>query len=441
MVVHGPVTSNIADVIIIGGGVAGLTAAGELGRKGVRVIVIEARDRLGGRVLTTRPRGWPGPVELGAQFVHEGSRAFLKRLGTYRVKPRLVPDLHWHVSQQEIKPIESIERRIAAVTEKIDAKKMAGWSFADFLKREGQNLSSLDRELALGFVERFQAAPPTEMSASAVAGATLDESEQFSIPSGYDGFVIGLVRDLRELPVAVKLRSICHHIRWSRNDVTVATNRRAYQARALIVTVPLGVLQAKPGQPGALLFEPALRAHAAVIRRMRMGHVVRINLRFDARKWQALVPEPLKDKARKGFGFVHAGPGPIPVWWSLSGDPVLTGWTGGPEAVQLTDQTDAQLERLALGSLSTWMGVPRSALRQSLLGSAMFNWTRDPFSRGAYTFARAGAEDAPQKLREPVAETLFFAGEATADGEETGTVHGAFSSGLRVADEVRRTLE
>ena len=71
---------------------------------------------------------------------------------------------------------------------------------------------------------------------------------------------------------------------------------------------------------------------------------------------------------------------------------------------------------------------------------AGFDWTNDPFSRGAYSFTAAGEDGTAAKLRRAVKGTLFFAGEATAEGAEVGTVHGALSSGLRAAAEVRRAL-
>jgi monoamine oxidase len=91
---------------------------------------------------------------------------------------------------------------------------------------------------------------------------------------------------------------------------------------------------------------------------------------------------------------------------------------------------------IAVASLAEWLGVTPTAVRRAILGWEMHDWTSDPFSRGAYSFSAAGADDAPARLRAPLQETLFFAGEATADGEDIGTVHGALASGLRAAREI-----
>src|SRR3954470_714347 len=94
-----------ADAIIVGGGVAGLAAASELGRRGFRVVLLEARERLGGRGLTIQPRGWPGRVEPGAEFVHEGNPAFWRKLRQHRIATKLVPDAHWRFNGTRVVPI------------------------------------------------------------------------------------------------------------------------------------------------------------------------------------------------------------------------------------------------------------------------------------------------------------------------------------------------
>lgn len=95
----------------------------------------------------------------------------------------------------------------------------------------------------------------------------------------------------------------------------------------------------------------------------------------------------------------------------------------------------------ALSALSSVLGTTKRNLRSAVAAWETHNWSRDPFSRGAYSYVAAGQEKAAEKLRQPVRDTLFFAGEATADGEEAGTVHGAIASGLRAAKEVRVALK
>jgi monoamine oxidase len=428
-----------SDVIVVGGGVAGLTAAAALARRGLTVTLLEARDRVGGRIFTARPRGWKAPVELGAEFIHDGNQElwnFLRRGG---VKIRTVPKDHWYFGNARLERIHDLARQIERVTEKIQPRKMLGWSFRDFLRRSARTFDPRDQALATEFVEGFQGAPTDDMSAAAVHGETLDPAAQFTVPAGYDQLVARLRDGLRKPRARLLLRSPVRSITWKHGAVVVQALRRKFRARAAIVALPLGVLQARPPRRGAVRFDPPLRAKAALIAKMEVGHVIRITLRFDPRQWAVIVPRKLQ-RAAKGFGFIHSRVDGVPTWWSLSANRVLTGWAGGPAALQLMHRSSRGICETALASLSRIFGTPKHVLRRSLVDFATHNWTRDPFSRGAYSFIAAGRDEAAEKIRGPVEDTLFFAGEATADDEETGTVHGAFSSGLRAAEEARKAL-
>lgn len=428
-----------ADAIIIGGGVAGLTAAGALSRTGMRVVVVEARERLGGRIYTERRPGWPGPIELGAQFVHGGNEAFGRFLRQHRIRRHRVPARHWRFDSAGLREIDATDG-IAAVTKHIRERRMRGWSFEKFVRDLGDRVSPVDRELAAGFVEGFEAAPCDQMSAVAIAGETLEDDEQYILPGGYDRVVDALLSEIPKDRATIAVRAPCRRITWRKGAVEVRTARGDFVGRAAIVTIPLGVWQAKPPNRGAIAFDPEPRLHRTLASKMGMGHVVRLNFRFDGRRWRGLLPEILRTAADKGFGFVHARPADVPVWWELQGVPVMTGWSGGPSARHLETKSPATIEAAALRRLAEVFGVAKATLKSAMVDSATHPWTRDPFSRGAYSFTRAGLDDASERFRTPLKGTLFFAGEATADGEETGTVHGAFSSGARAAEEVRRAL-
>ena len=428
--------SHSADVIVIGGGVAGLAAAGELGRRGARVILVEARERLGGRVYTERRRGWPAPIELGAQFVHGGNKPLWDLLKRHSIETQSVPERHWVYRDRAIAEFDA-EKRIGEVTGAIDEKKMRGWSFAKFMRKHGQAFDPIDRDLAMGFVEGFEAAPTDEMSAVAVAGETLEDGEQYFIPGGYDQVVDALAGELEN--VRVFIDAPVRQVSWRKRAVTVEARGVRFTAASAIVTLPLGVLQAPSRERGAVEFQPAISGHAKIAGRMGFGQVTRMTLRFDARTFRRILPESLAG-AEGGFGFIHSWTGGVPVWWSLTSGPILTGWAGGPNAIALSAKSETALLRTGLKSLSTILECSAADLNGATVDFATHLWSRDPFSRGAYSFTRAGQDEAPDKLREAIAQTLFFAGEATADGAEVGTVHGALASGLRAAEEVGRTM-
>ncbi len=429
-----------SDVVVIGGGVAGLAAAGELARKGITVSMIEARDRLGGRILTVRPKGWKTAVELGAEFIHEGNAPQWRIIRGRGLHVQRIPPRHWLFGADGLKRIDDIADRIGRVTGKIHPRKIGTKSFAEFLRQQRNKLSHDDVELATSFVEGFEAAPTARMSARAVAGATLNDAKQFLMPGGYDGLVQAMVRALPKKRVQVFRRTVVRVVEWQPHDVTIRAGGKIFTARAVVIALPLGVLQASPPARGAVVFTPALRTKARLVGKMGMGQVVRLIVRFDARRWKSLLPPPIRQGAGNRFGFLHSRVPGMPVWWALRGNGIVTGWAGGPAASALVGRPKAGLLDQALSSLGRLLDVSKAALRGALRAWETHDWSRDPFSRGAYSFSVAGQDDAPAKLRQPIADTLFFTGEATADGEEIGTVHGALASGIRAAREATAAL-
>ncbi|HVS52572.1 MAG TPA: NAD(P)/FAD-dependent oxidoreductase [Opitutaceae bacterium] len=428
-------------VIVIGGGAAGLAAALRLARRGREVLLLEARDRLGGRVCTLRPKGWTQPAELGAEFIHGGNAALWRIVRAHRLGPKRPPAGHWLFRAGELTRVKNLAERIEGVTRRIDAARMKGWSFADFLQWKGLAISRDDRELVTGFVEGFEAAPLAEMSAPALAGETLDDEEQFIFPRGYDTLVAALARDLERHDVRVRLNAPVRRVEWRRGEVVVTTRAATFRAKAAVIALPLGVLQAAARERGAVMFAPRLREKENLLEKMRVGHVIRLSLRFDAAAWRRLAPVTLRRAGPRGFGFIHSRLDGVPVWWSLRGPGVLTGWAGGPAAVKLARRSRCGVKEVALSSLARMWGVKKKSLRSAVRDWQTHNWTRDPFSRGAYSFTSAGHEAVPERLRQPVRDTLFFAGEAFAAGSEVGTVHGALASGERAANEILAALK
>jgi monoamine oxidase len=427
-------------VIVIGGGVAGLAAAGALARRGFAVTLLEARDRLGGRILTTRPVGWGRPIELGAEFIHEGNAALWRIVRGERLATRAMPGRHWLWQANRLQRMDDLAERIERVTSRIDEKRVGPKSFAAFLREVKAEISPEDVTVAGSFIEGFEAAPMPLMSARAVAGATLDDEKQFLLPGGYDAVVAALAKKAKRAGVEFRFGHPVMAVAWRRGRVEVQARGKIFAGVAAIVALPLGVLQAKPPARGAVRFEPPLRAKAKIVARMGSGHVIRLAVRFDARKWRRLLPPEIRGKGVGQFGFIHSRLGGVPVWWSLYRDSIVTGWAGGPAALALAGRSKRAIFERALSSLAQLLGVKQTALRSAVLSWDTHSWSRDPFSRGAYSFVSAGHDDAAERLREPVQRTLFFAGEATADGEEIGTVHGALGSGLRAAAELEQSI-
>ena len=439
-----PKPDNV-DVIVIGGGVAGLAAARELSRARRSVILLEARPRLGGRVHTIHPPKWPLPVELGAEFIHGGNADLWRLVKRAHVRPRKLSDRHWLRRGDELKMIRAIDRNLGAVTGLIRPAKAANLSFAAYFRRYPARVSPQEWLLARGLVEGFEAASMGKISARSLAGEFLDEQHQYGVPGGYDQLLQSLVDDCAAGGVRVIREMVAHAVTWRRGRVRVEArdlltrNTRIYHAKAAVVTLPLGVLKARAGT-GAVRFRPVLAAKKAAIAGMQMGHVVRLNIRFTKKAWRRLVPRVLQRCGRTGFGFIHSEAKGVPVWWSHSDQPTLVGWAGGPSATSLLRLAPAARRKKALASLAGIFGVSPESLRAGVEEWQAVDWSGDPFSRGAYSFTAAGQDRRGAELARPLKRTLFFAGEATAEGSEVGTVHGALRSGIRAARQAQRAF-
>jgi monoamine oxidase len=192
-----------------------------------------------------------------------------------------------------------------------------------------------------------------------------------------------------------------------------------HATRALI-TLPLGVLQSN-----AVPISPAPQQALAAIGKLAMGTATRITLSFRARFWESAAPN---------LSFLLAQEKVPAAWWTAAPNPspTLTGWVAGPRA--LSAPTGAGLKDHALATLAAIFN--RSDLDQMLISYHTYDWQSDPFSRGAYSYAPAGALHASDDLSIPVENTLYFAGEHTDTTGHWGTVHAALRSGLRAAGQI-----
>ena len=148
-------------------------------------------------------------------------------------------------------------------------------------------------------------------------------------------------------------------------------------------------------------------------------------------------------------GFIHSGDEGFPTWWTALPAPasqqapplVLTAWAGGPKAEKLSASPDAALAERAIDSLNRILGADRAAVASEIQDWRFHNWRRDPFARGAYTYAGLGGLEARRRLAVPVENTLYFCGEATDTEGHAATVHGALASGRRAARQILETTD
>lgn len=430
------------DVAIIGAGVAGLSAARELSGAGRQICIIEARDRIGGRVLTQHLPDLPLPIELGAEFIHGEADSTFSIVDAAALTACELPDNHWWSRNARWQLVDFWER-IASVQARIGNLRK-DMSFSAFLSSR-RNLSPRIRELALGFVEGYHAAHADRISTLALSSADGEQDDssnrQFRILGGYDSLVEWLRAGLDPGRSEMLLGTPVTEVRWRKGSVEIDTGAKTVRANAALITIPIGVWKAAPDQEGTIRFDPPLREKSKAIAKLEVGHVVKVVLRFRERFWDdpAFLRRRIGREPGRGMplNFVHSADPFLPTWWTTAPvrSPVLTGWAGGHAADRLLAEGPQALTSRALDSLAKVFGMRRRMLESMLAATCTHDWQRDPFSRGAYSYAAVGGASAHRALSRAVDSTLFFAGEATS-GDETGTVAGAIASGRRAAREI-----
>jgi monoamine oxidase len=437
-----------ADVIIIGAGVSGLEAARRLTLAGLSVIVVEARPRIGGRIDTQRPAGWPGPIEAGAEFVHGRPRPLVSALEASDARPLELKPRFMMAKGGVVRGSSPAWHRALGFMDRLPDEDV---SFADVMRRPVFR-RALDRDaraILQSFVEGFNAADARRISVKGLNRQTeASEKEEgnrlFRVPGGYDALPAHLARVLLKIPGALRVATVVTRIAWGGGGVVVDTRGLfggalpPLRGRAALVTVSLGVLQARPPAPGAIAFAPALpAAKRRAIDRLEIGDVVKVVARFRS----ALGQGPFAAVPRDAT-FLRLSGGPVTTWWVPAPLPAncLIGWTAGPAADRLRARGPAAVVPAALRGLAAGVGVASRSLMAELEDVRVFDWASDPFARGAYSWVPVGGLDAPAALAEPLNESLYFAGEATDVAGDPGTVHGALATGARAAHEIRRGL-
>ena len=225
-------------------------------------------------------------------------------------------------------------------------------------------------------------------------------------------------------------------IKWAKNIVSVITdNGTVYEGNKVIITVPVGVLQANEEEPGAISFSPALPEIKKAINDMAMGAVIKILLQFKEQFWENKEITQRAGKSMEKMGFIISQQ-PIPTYWTQypKKNALLTGWLGGPNAAALKDASDEKILGMTIDSLANIFSLPAAEITKLLATSKVLNWTADIYSRGSYSYATTKTATARKMLCMPVENTIYFAGEAMYEGPEMGTVEAALASGKSVAE-------
>ncbi|TDP91479.1 monoamine oxidase [Leucobacter luti] len=424
------------DTIVVGAGVSGLAAARALTAAGQRVVVLEARDRIGGRLHSEREQG--RVTDLGASWihgitdspVHQVTLAFGMRdveftMGSFQAGGRPVayygPDaqrLSDEAAAAFIADIAEFDTHLAQTVAQIAPNSSYEDAVEVTLTRLAWAAGRADRvrEYLRHRTEEQYGVWISELDAHGLDDDETD-GEEVVFPDGYDRLAFGLAAGLD-----IRLATPVSRVEWGSGGATVTAGQRTFAGARTVVTVPVGVLKSSEFVITPPLPEPV----AGALERLEMNAFEKVFLRFPSRFWE----DGVSAVRRQG----DAG-----AWWhswydltALHGEPTLLTFAAGPCAREIREWDDARVVDSVLTALREIYGdaVPDP------IAAHLTHWQDDPWSRGSYAYMTVGSVPADHELlATPIGDVLHLAGEATWQ-EDPATITAALCSGHRAAERI-----
>src|SRR6185437_8203473 len=318
------------DLIVIGGGAAGITTALHVAKSGLSVLLLEARSRLGGRMFTAQTSGSDVAAELGAEFIHGRPPEIFDILQSHNVAVNTVKGDFLRLENGELQSTDFFSQ-VDQLMEKMNDRG-PDESFAQFLERCcPERDQGKVKQWARGYVTGFHAADPELISVhSLVKGMRAEEEigghQSFRIKGGYATLLQIWEKQLKEAGVRVELGAKVKSIRWKKGEVELEVDRNGeivkYTVPKVVVTLPLSLLQT-----GAVNFVPELSSKQSALDKLVMGKVIRVTLCFRERFWDGLHAGK-SSKTFSNASFLFSGEDWFPTWWTTMPEklPVITGW-------------------------------------------------------------------------------------------------------------------
>ncbi len=415
-----------------------MMAAYTLSKAGRKVIVLEARNRTGGRIHTVSNHRQSTPLETGAEFIHGNlpvTLGLLKEAGISYTKT------YFEILRNNNGQFEQEEEIIDGWDELLNTMHQLEQDMPlhDFLQQyfPGPQYAKM-RTMVESYAMGYDTADTHDVSTFAIRSEweNEDEEAQYRIDAGYGAIIRYLAEECSKAGCEILLNKVAREINWKENEVKVITQDKfQYEASKLILAMPLGVLRAPAGREGALVFQPALQRQMEAIHHIGFGRITKILLSFKTPFWMA---HDIFRISREAATKLVLSNETIPTFWTQPDPslPMLTGWLGGPPALALQHLKDEDIMRTALASLGNIFNTPAATLEAALLHWQIADWTADPYTRGSYAYDTVGSSQARELLSEAVDETIYFAGEYLYDGAAMGTVEAALTSGKNTAGSI-----
>jgi monoamine oxidase len=411
-----------ADILIVGAGASGLMAAKELSAKGKKVIIIEARNRAGGRINTLPARRFSQPTEAGAEFIHGKLTLTMQLLKENNIPYTKVAgsmlrqkEGKWQNTEEEIEGWDEMTEQMNKLDEDMTLTAYLNTFFS------GEKYARL-RQSAIQYAQGFDVADENNASVLAFRKEwEYEEVEQYRIPGGYMELIDALTSICLNQHCEIHFSEVVNKIVWDKNKVEVTTEGDSrFSAEKIMITIPISILQ----QEGSIAFEPTISDKVNAAKQIGFGGVIKVLIGFEKAFWQDIQKDAL-------FIFSEEQ---IPTWWTQypAKNNLLTGWLGGPKVLQLQNASPEEILNTALHSLQNIFNIQLP----SVTAWHVANWQKEPYSLGAYSYNTIHSKKAKAILKEPVANTIYFAGEATYTGDAQGTVEAALVSGKEAAEQI-----
>ncbi|MEO6732992.1 MAG: NAD(P)/FAD-dependent oxidoreductase [Ferruginibacter sp.] len=412
-------------ILIVGAGAAGLIAAKEL-LTDFEVTVLEAQERTGGRLRSIQHQG--NTIEAGAEFVHGNVAVTIDLLKKADIAYEKVTGEMYRKKAGDFKKADEMTedwnrllRKMKSVKEDITLQQLLQHNYP------GPE-NELFRRHVQSYAEGFDLADINKVSVKALYKEwDAEDFDNYRIPAGYSAVVKYLEENIKATGAVIHTRQAVKNVQWKQDAVTVNTESgETYTVNKLLITVPISVLQ-NPGCIGHIQFSPAIHFNEKAAADIGFGTVIKVVCKFKRPFWQEDAGFILSDEF-------------FPTWWTQLPNPIplLTGWLGGPKAHGISNETDETILEKALESLAAIYNLAIEFLKNELDHAWVFNWQKEDYALGAYSYTTLQSAVARQKIKAPVDDTIFFAGEALYSGEHPGTVEAAFVSGIQTSALIKK---